>query len=371
MKRAVPATLLLVLAPVCASAQALRYSTDTVVELGNTLVEGMSIVLDDGAGGISTQSFAYIDDTATLTAYHRATSGDFLFVLDTAVAVGGVTFRAGEVLRASDDNVLSEFDPVESGVPRGVEVDAVGMMDGGLVLSFDSDVELGGTFYADEDLVRLAGSAFSMALDGSNFGLPVSADIDAAHASDDGGWRLSFDTSGSVGGVTYRGQDVVALNPGTGAWSMAYDASERVTGWGDAGLDAVWFAPVLEPGQLQWSRSSVSVAEDAGQVTLTITRTNGTDGTVAVDYETVADSAVAGDDFVPASGNAALDDSQTTFELDITIVDDADIEAPEQFFVDLSEVTSGGATLGSPTRVTVTIQDDEDMVFADGFESVP
>lgn len=363
----------LLILPAQSMAQALRYSTDTGVELAGTLIEGMTISIDDRSGGISTQSFAYLDDTAALTGYHRIAPDEFLLVLDIAVSVGSLTFRAGQVIRQSGDSTLAEFDPVASGVPRGVEVDAVTIRDGDLVISFDTDVELDGTFYADEDLVGYDGATFSMALDGSAFGLPVAADIDAGHSSQDGTWRLSFDSAGNVGGASYRDQDVLALDPDSGAWSMAYDASQAVAGWGNADLDAVWFATMVEPGQLQWSQSAVSVPEDAGQVTLTITRTNGAEGIVAVDFETVADTAAAVDDFGPTNGNIAIGDGVTAYDLDITITEDGTQESDEQFFVDLTQVTLGGAALGSPSRVTVTIQDDDDpdLLFADGFEPIP
>jgi hypothetical protein len=297
-----------------------------------------------------------------------------LFVPNVAVNLDGQHFRAGELIRYDGAAYASAFDPAANGVPRGVEIDAVSELGGDLLLSFDSSVDLGGTFAADEDLVRFDNPGFSSQFDLSGLGAAGSLDVDAAHYAP-AALRLfvSFDRGDEIDGVTFRGQDVLVLDASEGTWTLDYDASSASGGWARAGLDAAWIGPAVEPGQLQWSQPAVSVPEGAGQVTLKITRTDGTDGIVAVNFETVADTATAGDDFGPTNGNIAIDDGVDSYELDVTIADDGIEEVSEQFFVDLTGVTLGGATLGSQTRVTVTIVDDDDpdLVFANGFEPLP
>src|SRR5437870_2767511 len=61
-------------------------------------------------------------------------------------------------------------------------------------------------------------------------------------------------------------------------------------------------AEPLQPGQLQFSAGLYSVNEGAGSVTITVTRTNGSDGTVTVDYFTSDDTAKAGSDYVASMG---------------------------------------------------------------------
>ncbi len=113
-----------------------------------------------------------------------------------------------------------------------------------------------------------------------------------------------------------------------------------------------------EAGTLQLSPSSYSIAENGGSVTVTVTRTSGTDGAVSVTYATSNGSATLGSDFTAASGTlnwAAGDFDAKTFA--VTITDDTTVESSESFNLTLSGAT-GGAALGTATG-TVTVTDFE------------
>lgn len=211
------------------TAQTLRYSSDTPMTLSGTYIPETTIAVDDGTGNITTEQLPFDPPPAEIRAFHRISTGEFLFVLDTSVSVGSATFRAGEVLHAQAGSVSSEFEPVSAGLPRGVEVDAVTRHNGNLVLSFDTDINWGGIFFADEDPIEFYGTTPSTALDGSSVGIASSADTDAAHRTGNG-WALSFDSPGELGGIRFHDQDVLAIDPGTGSWSLAYDASAGVPG---------------------------------------------------------------------------------------------------------------------------------------------
>ena len=74
---------------------------------------------------------------------------------------------------------------------------------------------------------------------------------------------------------------------------------------------------------------------------------------VAFDYETVAGTATAGDDFVAASGTMVISAGETSGSVPVQIVDDDDEEYSEDFTVVLSDPQ--GAVLGNSAVVTVTI----------------
>ncbi len=115
---------------------------------------------------------------------------------------------------------------------------------------------------------------------------------------------------------------------------------------------------VAPSGVLQFSSATYSVNENAGSVTVSVTRTGGSNGAASVSYATADGSATAGSDYTSTSGelNWANGDSATkTFE--VAIADDAVVEGNEVFTIDLSGET--GASLGSPTSTSVTILDDE------------
>ncbi len=116
----------------------------------------------------------------------------------------------------------------------------------------------------------------------------------------------------------------------------------------------------LSPGTLQLASTAVSVEEDAGIVTITATRTGGTDGAVGATYTTVDGTAMSPADFLAAMGTFNwADDDGAPKSIQITIVDDAvPNEGNEDFLVILS-APSGGAALGSEITEQVTIVDDD------------
>jgi parallel beta-helix repeat protein len=115
----------------------------------------------------------------------------------------------------------------------------------------------------------------------------------------------------------------------------------------------------LNPGTIQLAVSAANVAEAAGTVTITVTRTGGADGAVSVSYATSDGTATAPGDYGSASGTvnfADQDSASKTFM--VTIVNDTLQETNETFNVTLTNPT-GGAALGATTVETVTILDDD------------
>ncbi|WP_373500401.1 S8 family serine peptidase [Desulfococcus sp.] len=113
-----------------------------------------------------------------------------------------------------------------------------------------------------------------------------------------------------------------------------------------------------QPGQLQFSTSDYSVDEAGGSVTVTVTRTSGSAGAVAVDYATSNGTAAPGADYVAASGTLSFADGQTSRMFTITILNDTVHEGDEDLTVTLSNAT-GGAVPGYPDSALVTIIDDD------------
>jgi hypothetical protein len=118
-------------------------------------------------------------------------------------------------------------------------------------------------------------------------------------------------------------------------------------------------AGAANPGTLQFSQATYSVGEGNVTAQITVTRTSGTDGAVAISYATSNGTATAGSDYTAASGTLSWangDGAPKTF--DITIQDDALDEADEGLGVTLTNAT-GGATLGSQATATLTITDND------------
>jgi uncharacterized repeat protein (TIGR01451 family) len=95
-------------------------------------------------------------------------------------------------------------------------------------------------------------------------------------------------------------------------------------------------------------------------VTLTVTRTGGSDCTVSVNYTTADGTAVAGADYTATSGTLTFGPGVLSQSFTVPILDDAISEPLEDFTVTLTNPT-GGATLLAPTVETVTIVDNDVM----------
>jgi uncharacterized protein (DUF1800 family) len=113
--------------------------------------------------------------------------------------------------------------------------------------------------------------------------------------------------------------------------------------------------PAASAGTLAYSTSSYSAAQNAGSVTITVTRTNGSSGAVGVSYSTASGSAVAGTDFTAASGTLSWADGDSTARtITVTLASTTAYTGSKSFTVTLSNVT-GGATLAGASSVSVMV----------------
>jgi hypothetical protein len=138
---------------------------------------------------------------------------------------------------------------------------------------------------------------------------------------------------------------VVLSNPGA-AVSLASPGSATVTISGDA-AGAV--------GALQLSAASYAIAQSAGTLTVTITRTGGSSGPVSVAYAAADGTAVAGKDYTAANGTLQWGDGDAVAKtVSIPISNASPFSGSKTFSVTLSG-PSAMATIGSPSSATVTI----------------
>ena len=117
-------------------------------------------------------------------------------------------------------------------------------------------------------------------------------------------------------------------------------------------------------GTFSLAPTNLTVGEGDGNATLTVTRTGGSSGAVAVSFATADGSAFAGADYTSTSGTLNFADGETSMTITVPITDDTAMESNESFTVTLSNPT-GGAGLGSPSS-TVTIQDNDTVTMNPG-----
>lgn len=104
---------------------------------------------------------------------------------------------------------------------------------------------------------------------------------------------------------------------------------------------------------VQFSGATYSAVENGGNAIITVTR-SGAMGAVMVDYATGDGSATAGTDYSARTGTINLANGDTSKTISIPIFNDAQVETDETFSITLSN-PGGGATLGAPSSVSVTI----------------
>jgi hypothetical protein len=108
------------------------------------------------------------------------------------------------------------------------------------------------------------------------------------------------------------------------------------------------------PGQLQFSAAAYHAAEDAGPVTITVTRSGGSDGAVSVQYATSDGTAVAGTNYTATFGTLTFGPGQTSQTFTVPVLDDQFVDGDHTVKLTLSQ-PGDGATLGSTATAVLTI----------------
>lgn len=100
-----------------------------------------------------------------------------------------------------------------------------------------------GVNFADEDIVAYDGSTctWSLAFDGSAAGLPGGADIDALEVGDDGTFYMSFDTPVAVPGISGKADDSDVVAYDNGNFSLWFDGSAFGLTTTNEDIDALTF----------------------------------------------------------------------------------------------------------------------------------
>lgn len=222
-------------------------SPDVTIKIGTELVFDEDAVFETG-GTQAIEDLGPLVSTSDLQALDVEDSGDALFVLDiTASLPGAGTVGPRDVVRYDGVNYTIEFAGGANGLPAGSRIDALSQTsDGDLLLSLDVTVAFGAAHAdtpftaADEDVIRWDPTlGFMESFDGSTAGVATSLDTDSVHLIEaTQNLLLSFDGSGTVGGIGFDDEDVLEFAPQTTTWELAVDGSASNANWGAADLDA-------------------------------------------------------------------------------------------------------------------------------------
>ena len=117
---------------------------------------------------------------------------------------------------------------------------------------------------------------------------------------------------------------------------------------------------IAPAGTFQFNVTTATVAEGAGKVTLTVTRTGDTTGTASVECDTADGTATQKGDYTIARTRLTFGPGESSKSCDIFIVGDSLQEANETFTVSLFNPTAN-FTPGTSNTVTVTINDNDSV----------
>ncbi|XP_026199339.1 adhesion G-protein coupled receptor V1 [Anabas testudineus] len=92
-------------------------------------------------------------------------------------------------------------------------------------------------------------------------------------------------------------------------------------------------------GIFSFTQRELRATEEEGTVNVTVNRYVGSLGSVWVTYQSSGNTAVSGVDFTPASGKLLFTPGQTSQQLTLHVLDDSLPEAPEMFFLNITEVS--------------------------------
>lgn len=112
-------------------------------------------------------------------------------------------------------------------------------------------------------------------------------------------------------------------------------------------------APPARPGAFQFSVAAYTVAANVGSTIITVTRANGSDGAVQVNYATSDGTGRVGVDYQTASGELRFAAGETTKTFTVSILN-ANAADTKTVNLTLSN-PQGGATLGTPATATLNI----------------
>jgi len=246
MRRSIYALLFALATAATPAFAANEISTDITVDLDGTITADEDVVED--AGGTATKiDVGTLPAAADVIGYSVAPGGNVVFSIDVSAELpGGIDVTPRDVVRWNGSTYSVEFEGADHSLPAGAKIDAIGYFQGDLILSLDITATLGNVTADDEDLVRLESTTpdtWSLFFDGSAEGVPAGADLDGADVLDaSGNLALSFDISGTVGGVGFDDEDILEFATGPGTWSKRYDGSTAFAALAAADVDAV-FAP--------------------------------------------------------------------------------------------------------------------------------
>lgn len=112
-------------------------------------------------------------------------------------------------------------------------------------------------------------------------------------------------------------------------------------------------------GRVQIDAAALSVNENAGNASFTVTRAGSSSDSLTVQYATRNGTATAGADYAVTTGSLTFADGEISKPIVVPILDDPTDEPDETLTLTLSDFNASGAAAGSLSSTILTITDDD------------
>jgi hypothetical protein len=332
------------LALAAATYQVLESATNVVLNLVRTGTTNGTVSIDYATSATTATSDSdYTNSTGTVSFGAGVTTGTITVpIINDAAIEATETFK---VLLSNPTNAL------------------LGKFTNAVVTILEDDVE----FIFGTPLVSVAESAATATVTvWRRGGFSVTNTVNYATTTNGTATAASDYTSASgtltfKAGVTNTTFTVALLNDTTieGDETVTLALSSPSSGTSLAGSNTTATITLLDNDSLfNLSVVTNSVAENAGTVTLTVTRTGGVVGAAAVTYTTADGTATNGLDYTAITKPLAFKAGETNKTFSVKVTNDILVETNETFTVTLSAPTGEGQ-LGTNNVSTVTITDND------------
>ena len=162
----------------------------------------------------------------SIDALGKLSANDIVISLDEDAVIDSVLYADEDLIKFNGSTFSLWWDGSAFGLPESVNLDAVHVFYASpqnFMFSLSEDAILPGTGYvADEDLIQFSNGVFTKKFDGSYYGIPREADVDAAAYK--AGYIISLDSAVVINGTLYDDADLFRYTGGR--FIMFFDASE-------------------------------------------------------------------------------------------------------------------------------------------------
>ena len=353
---------------------AVTITGDAAVADGNLQLSDTTYNVGQNAGALTVTVSRTGGSGGAVSVHYATSNGTAVAGTDYTATSGTLQWKAGDASSKTFTVPISNVTPFTGGRTFDVTLSDAG---GGADLGSPSSAtaSIAGDYAPPVGTLDLSASSYAVAQGAGSLTITVSRSggssgaVGVAYSTVNGTAAAGGNYTASSGTLQWADGDTAAktfsipisnATPFSGSKSFTVNLASPTNGAtiSNPGTATVTIAGDAPAGSLALSAASYSVAQGAGELTVTVERTDGSNGAASVAYATANGTAVAGTDYTAGSGTLEWSDGDATSKtVEIPISNSTPFQGDKSFTVSISGVT-GGVTLGTPSSATATIAGD-------------